>query len=320
MDAVTGVHGNSAAPGDSTLGRGAFLYMTAITVLSTVNIVWSYFFVDVDAEFTNLTGRPGRLELAALVSIFLNLGFLFWNSALTKGWGRTLVAFTITVLTAFLAEGLGVHYGYVFGPYHYTGILGVQVWAVPVIVCLAWEPILYSAYCITDFLIPSEVSKSGSLLGRVVPYVLMAVVGGVATTAWDLMIDPFAVDRGWWVWHEGGPYMQDLKGGVPISNFFGWFKVAFVCHLIYRLVMDTGAAPRRSLYLTVYGPLMLYLHLLVGGLGAVILFLKRPDVAMIGVMCMGSLLLLAGMKIALLKMGVGVSPGTRWLRDRAGAS
>jgi len=309
----------ASGPGgsDRNLGRGAFLYMTAVTLFSLINILWACFFLDVDSAFPKIPEQPGRLEAAALLSILLNLVFLFWNSVLTKGWGRTLLAFTITVLIAFFAEGLGVHYGMVFGPYHYTGILGVQIWAVPVIVCLAWEPILYSAYCVTDFLIPTEVRKSASWLQRVVPYLLMAVLGGIATTAWDLMIDPYAVDRGWWVWHHGGPYMPDIENGVPISNFFGWFKVAFVCNLVYRVILDSGPALRRSLYLSVYGPLMLYFHLLIGGMGAAFLFLKRPDVVMIGVFCMGSIFLVAFFKLCLLRAGVALSPGYAWLMDRA---
>ena len=302
------------------LGRGAFYYMTGITVLNLLNVLLSFFFFhDLRQVYEAETGGgPGRLEITALVSICLNLVFLFWNSILAKGWGRTLAAFVLTVLTAWLAEGLGVHYGYVFGHYHYSGMLGFQVWAVPMIVCLAWEPILYSAYCLTDFLVPSEFGGSESFLRRMLPYLVMAAIGGIATTAWDLMIDPFAVRRGWWVWEYGGPYMRDIANGVPISNFFGWWKVAFVCHLIYRLVLETGPHPRRSLYLSVYGPMMLYLNLFIGAMVGALLMLERPDVGMIGVACMGTLLLLGGAKIFLLKQGVEPSPADPWLQGRSG--
>lgn len=309
--------GKGGAMSDEKLGRGAFLYMTVITVLGVINVLYHYFFVDVEAVFQRTGEVPGPIEYSALITICLNLGFLFWNSSLAKGWGRTLVAFVVTVLIAFVAEGLGVHYGYVFGHYHYSGILGYQVWAVPVIVCLAWEPILYSAYCMTDFLIPSDFKKPGSFLGRVFPYLVMAAFGAIATTAWDLMIDPFAVDQGWWIWEAGGPYTPYIETGVPISNFFGWFKVAFVCHLVYRIVLETHPRPRKSLYLSVYGPLMLYLNLFVGGLSSVLLFLKRPEVAMIGMMSMGTLLVIAIGKIFLLRQGVAPSPGDGWLADRS---
>ncbi|MEW6443927.1 MAG: carotenoid biosynthesis protein [bacterium] len=306
---------------DDKLGRGAFFYMTAVTVFNVGNVLYNYFFVDpvqFQQSYQRAGDAPGPLEYSALVNICLNLVFLFWSSSLAKGWGRTLSAFFITVLIAFVAEGLGVHYGYVFGHYHYSGILGVQVWAVPIIVCMAWEPILYAAYCLTDFLIPSDLKKSGSFVRRIFPYLIMAAFGGMATTAWDLMIDPFAVDQGWWIWEQGGPYTPYIATGVPISNFFGWWKVAFVCHLVYRLILETHPKPRRSLYLSVYGPLMLYLHLFLGALSSMLLFLKRPEVAMIGVMCMGGFLVLAFGKIFLLKQRVAPHPADRWLAGEAG--
>jgi len=300
---------------DTKRGRGAFIYMTILTVIALINGIYSYFFVDVDAVYKTAIAKPGPIETAVWISILLNLVFLFWNSMLVKGVGRTVVAFILTVLTAFLAEGLGVHYGYVFGHYHYTELLGFQIWAVPIIVCLAWEPILYSAYCVTDFLIPSEVKKSSPFLHRALSYLMMAVIGGIATTAWDLMMDPFAVNRGWWVWEQGGHYVPYIANGVPISNFFGWWKVAFVCHLIYRMVLETGPKPRRSVYLTVYGPMMLYLNLLIGGFGTALVFLKRPDVCMIGLMSMGTFFLIGLSKIYLLPRGVEPSPGDGWLRE-----
>ena len=302
---------------NTKLGRGPFIYMTVLTVLTLVQVLYSYAFREMSTVYTSGAEHPGMIETSAWIGIVLNLVFLFWNSILAKGLGRTIVAFILTVFTAWLAEGLGVHYGYVFGHYHYTALLGYQIWAVPILVCLAWEPILYGAYCITDFLLPSEMRRSGSFVSRILPYLMMAVLGGIATTAWDLMIDPFAVDRGWWVWEEGGPYMKNIANGVPISNFFGWWKVAFVCHLIYRLVLETGPTPRRSLCLSVYGPMMLYLNLLIGGLSSSLIFLKRPDIAMIGIMCMGALFLIACAKVFLFKRGVDPSTGDTLLMESA---
>lgn len=303
---------------DTTRGRGACIYMTILTALALINAVGAFFFVDVDAVFQTAVARPGPIEIGAWISILLNLVFLFWNSILVKGVRRTALAFILTASTAFLAEGLGVHYGYIFGHYHYTDLLRLQVWAVPIIVCLAWEPILYAAYCLTDFLIPSEVSRTSPWLLRILSYLVLAVIGGMATTAWDLMIDPFAVNRGWWVWEEGGAYMQAIANGVPLSNFFGWWKVAFVCHLIYRIVLATGPEPHRSPYLTVYGPMMLYLNLLIGGFSTSLLILKRPDVCMIGLMCMGVLFLIGLAKIILLRRGIEPSRGEIQLRESSG--
>ena len=243
-----------------TTGKRSFVLITVLTTFLVLNIFVlidaanALFHIDLVKEFA-CKGRFGFFEAQTLVMLLLLNIFVIWNSVLTKGWTRSLAAISLTMIVAFFAEVLGVTYGMIFGRYYYTEVLGFQVLRVPLLVALAWEPILYASFCLIEFLIPSEKEVSGPIWERLVPYILMATIGGIATTAWDLMLDPFAVDRGWWVWIDGGSYAPYLKNGVPVSNFFGWFKVAFVCQLIYRYFMvETGIQPKKTLHLSVYGP------------------------------------------------------------------
>ena len=303
---------------DSKLGRGAFFYVTFLTVLSLISQTYTYLFVaDTDAVY-RMAG-PGPLESGTWIFISLLLLYCLWNSILAKGVWLTAAAGVVTLFICWLAEGTGVHYGWVFGHYHYTHLLGFQIWAVPILVCFAWEPILYSAYYVTDFLIPSQLKNSDSFFRKVLFYLIEATIGGMATMAWDLMVDPYFVQRGGWVWEQGGLYMQGIiANGVPISNFFGWWKVAFVCHIVYRLALDTGKRPpRRSLYLTVYGPMMLYFNLFIGTFFNMLIYLKRPEVAMIGLLSMGTFLFMGLAKIYLLKTGVGHSAAEELLTHSA---
>lgn len=299
---------------DAKRGRAPFYFVTMLTVIALISQTYTFFFAaNTDAAYT-MPG-PGPIEAGAWIFIPLLLVYCFWNSILTKGWALTIGAGIVTLFICWLAEGLGVHYGYVFGHYHYTHLLGFQIWAVPILVCFAWEPILYSAYYLTDFLLPMGLKESHSLVHKVLLYLIAATIGGIVTTAWDLMIDPFMVKRGCWVWEEAGPYMQGIvANGVPLSNYFGWWKVAFVCHIIFRLTMDFGkTAPRRSPYLTVYGPMMLYFNLFIGQFTSVLIYLKRPDVAMIGLFSMGAFLFMGLAKIYLLKTGTEHSHAEKFL-------
>jgi len=291
---------------DTNRGRGAFIYMSILTASLFIIFIIAYFFVDISGLVQGDKTKPGLMEAASFIWISCNLVFLFWNSSLVKGVKRTLLAFVITTLIAFVAEGLGVHYGLVFGHYHYTNLLGYSIWAIPIIVCLAWEPILYAAYCITEYLIPSVAKPTSPLQHRILSYVVLAFIGGIATTAWDLMVDPFAVHQGWWIWEQGGSYMSDIGGGVPFSNFFGWWKVAFLCHLVYQIILNTGPEPHRSKYITVYGPMMLYINLFLGAVANSLVILKRTDLFMIGLMCMGTLIFIMLARI-LLSPGLNLS-------------
>jgi len=281
---------------DANVGRGAFRYVVVACVLQVfglcagIPVLKILFGLDV----TKVTGGFGPFELGTTVTILVMNVFVVWHSVLTKGWARSLAAFGLTFLCAFTAEALGVHFGLVFGQYHYPPAMGFQVIGVPVLVALAWEPILYASYCISDFLLPSRFDMSRPLTSRLPRYLVLALVGALATTSWDMMADPFAVGRGWWVWEHGGPYMPEIGNGVPVSNFAGWIQVAFLCQLIYRFfMMETGARARRSLYLTVYGPVVLYLMLFLNAFGLVVVIFGKPVVGLVGCMCMGSFTVLA---------------------------
>ena len=119
-----------------------------------------------------------------------------------------------------------------------------------------------------------------------------AAIGALATTAWDLMIDPIAVSQNWWVWVGGGPYVPYVGNGVPIQNFMGWLGVAFVINLIYRQISD-GMEQHKSTLLTFYGPLTLYCSLFLTAFGVAITILERPEVALIGMLAMGPFIVIA---------------------------
>jgi putative membrane protein len=219
------------------------------------------------------------------------LVFVVWHAVLTKGWKRSLIMFGLSFVVAFSAEALGVNFGLVFGHYYYTAMLGPSLFSVPFLAALAWEPIVYAAFCISDMLTLWMASLS-PFFKRTASPIWAAVIGALATTAWDLMIDPIAVSQGWWAWVGGGPYVPYVANGVPIQNFVGWLGVAFVINLIYRKVADGKKQPW-STSLTFYGPMTLYCSLFLTAFGVAITILERPEVALIGMLAMGPFIVIA---------------------------
>ena len=199
----------------------------------------------------------------------------------------------LSFLLAFTAEALGVNYGWIFGSYHYTEMLGIQLFGVPFLAALAWEPILYASFIITDLLVHPYLNRKRSVGSYFLSSLGMALVGAVATTAWDLMIDPIAVSEGWWVWHDGGAYIPYLQNGVPIQNYIGWLLVAFVIQLTYRLITNNiSQSNQNNLHLSIYGPILLYSSLFVTSFGVTITILKRPEIGLTGIMAMGPFIFL----------------------------
>jgi uncharacterized membrane protein len=259
-------------------GRAPFIYISIIALASTALIALNAL-LNLGIPFTVhfLVGIVGAL-----------LVFVIWHSLLTKGWKCSLVLFSGSFVLAFTAEALGVNFGLIFGRYYYTNFLGPGLFGVPFLAALAWEPILYAAFSLTEILLPAKL-----LAGRLSTSLGAAVAGALATTAWDLMIDPIAVHQGWWVWLDGGPYVTDIENGVPISNFIGWLGVSFIIMLLYQLVVDHAPQPRQNLNLVLRGPGTLYATLFLTATGVTLTILGRPEVALVGLMSMGPFLALA---------------------------
>lgn len=281
-------------------GRGPWRYLMVVTVISVLLIILNVLLgMRLPFSVVFLLGYVGAL-----------LVFVVWHAILTKGWKRSLLMFVLSFVIAFTAEALGVNYGLVFGHYYYTPILGISLFGVPLLAALAWEPIVYAAFCLSDMLSMRLVSLTTQSSRYKYSIIWSAIIGALATTAWDLMIDPIAVSQGWWAWVDGGPYVPYVANGVPIQNFMGWLGVAFVINLIYGKIADGIEAPSHSATLSFYGPLILYSSLFLTAFGVVITILRRPEVALIGTLTMGPFIVIALTNLPMYLTNLRIIPTT----------
>jgi uncharacterized membrane protein len=167
------------------------------------------------------------------------------------------------------AEAVGQATGIPFGAYTYTGTLGPELFAVPIVVPLAWTMMAWPALVV------------GRTVGRSGPAVV--AVGAVALAAWDVFLDPQMVAAGHWRWLEPGPSLP-LVPGVPLTNYGGWLLVSvlIVGALHYALPERDRArrpsGPAAALYLWVYASSVL----------AHLTFFRLPGSALVGGLVMGA--------------------------------
>jgi bisanhydrobacterioruberin hydratase len=116
----------------------------------------------------------------------------------------------MAAMIGFMAEIIGVHYGFLFSPYSYTRVLIPHLLDVPVVMLSAWMVL---------------VAYTQQLWGRLRlsrPALIILCAGWM--TAIDLIIDPLAANQlGYWRWVETGIYY-----GIPFHNFVGWFIVSLI--------------------------------------------------------------------------------------------
>lgn len=128
-------------------------------------------------------------------------------------------------------EWLGVHTGHLFGAYEYSDTLGPLLFGVPVTLGFAWIAVVCNAA-----LLSHDFGQSGwRFLG------LRAVQVGMWTVLLDLVLDPVAQARSFWIWESGAGFY-----GVPWSNFAGWLLIGALLSLLLPGIKISPGAARRG--------------------------------------------------------------------------
>ncbi len=177
-----------------------------------------------------------RLNLPAPFYVFVTplttlfgFGFALLHASLRWNWRAALTLFFISFFVSLAFESLGVATGMVYGAYHYTDKLGPKfLGLVPYLIPAAWFMMMYPSLVIAERIVPSGTDWKRGLI--------VAALGGVIMTAWDVVMDPMMVRGGHWVWEVEGAFF-----GVPLQNYWGWWLTTFCVFLVNGL-----AAPRNS--------------------------------------------------------------------------
>lgn len=154
--------------------------------------------------------------------------FSVLHCARCHGWPRTMLFFVAAAGVSWLLEETGVRTGLIYGPYHYSDLLGPKLGHVPVLIPLAWFMMIYPAWMVARTLLRGVDTRSPAGV------VAVALIAAMVMTAWDTVMDPGMAAAGNWIWEKGGGYF-----GVPLRNYFGWLLTTFLVYcgagLIWRM-------------------------------------------------------------------------------------
>jgi putative membrane protein len=127
-----------------------------------------------------------------------------------RDWRPRFATFAGTVITAGLAiEIAGVQTGVIFGSYRYTEVFGPAIGGVPLLIGLNWLLLTYLTARASTYLVWHPV--------------LTPLAGAALMLALDLMLEPVAIELGFWVWSDGLP---------PWQNYLAWFLTAWAFHML----------------------------------------------------------------------------------------
>lgn len=205
-----------------------------------------------------LTDGAARARLVVVI-VLLGCAASVTHAVVTRGRRAGLALVTITAGGGLAIEILGVHTGFPFGEYAYSGALGPRLAGVPLVVPLAWTWMAWPAWLASLRLTP--------------------LLAPVALAAWDLFLDPQMVAEGYWRWADPAPALPGVPD-VPVSNYLGWLAVAAL--MMLGLAATTGRAVRQD------APMYaMYLWTCASGVLAHAVFLGLPWSALWGGLAMG---------------------------------
>ena len=187
-----------------------------------------------------LTSGDVRTGLT-VVTVVLGFTISVGHAAVTRGARTAALLVAVAAGGGLLVEATGVHTGFPFGGYDYSGQLGAKLLGVPVIIPLAWAWMAWPAWL-----------AAGRVTARRVPRVLLA---GAGLATWDLFLDPQMVAAGHWSWHDTEPALPGVPG-IPLTNYLGWLLVAVLMAALLSLITDPAVSeadePMYGLYLWTY--------------------------------------------------------------------
>ena len=163
-----------------------------------------------------------------------------------------------------LAELLGASYGWFFGSYSYTTVLGPQLGDVPVVIPMMWFALGYIGYVSANLIVWQDpVDRPAPVLHDAVN----ALLGAMVVTCYDLGADPYMVHvlKAWIMAQTDGSWF-----GESLHGLARWMTVSFTMLFAFRRLgraRPAGAAgPARAGHvlvpLGVYAFLMAYQMLL----------------------------------------------------------
>ncbi len=187
---------------------------------------------------TSLLQIVGTIALRPYFAAFLLAYFL--ACSLHLGLKRALLFALAGYCIAWASEYSSIHSGFPYGLYYYvTHTKDKELWVlgVPFMDSMSFVFLSYASYSLALFTLSPTVRPGSIYLLENVKLrhsLKVRLLGALFCMGLDVIIDPVALkgDR----WFLGQIYDYAERGayfGIPVSNFAGWFIVAFI--LIYTL-------------------------------------------------------------------------------------
>lgn len=180
--------------------------------------------------FTTVIVRP---YVFLFLAAFLFLAIRRW------GWRRTVLWLISGYAIAWLSEYSSIHNGFPYGHYKYVyeSMSGeLMIAGVPFFDSLSYPFLAFAGYMTGLYLVGVKRPDPGFKTESPRITVLLILLGAFLTMMLDVIVDPVATMGARWFLGEIHYYVNPgWYFGVPLTNFGGWFLVAF-CIIAFNVL------------------------------------------------------------------------------------
>jgi uncharacterized membrane protein len=189
-----------------------------------------------------------------IVSSILMFACCWASASHFLGHAPALRFVVIGVVVGWFAEEMGARFGWFFGSYTYTDVLGPRIGSVPFIIPLMWFALCYVAYVIGNLIVWQ--SPTDGVPSALMTFI-MAFLGAMIVTAYDLGADPYMVFtlKAWIMTKTDGGWF-----GETLQGFVGWMTISFAIIYGFRLTLRNKPPVPSSRITPLYAlvPLLIY--------------------------------------------------------------
>lgn len=177
------------------------------TAKISVGLIWLF---HISGLFGILFIDPELFLETTPINLFATFVLLFINQP-QMDKGVALAAGTAFIV-GMTVELLGVNYGLIFGEYAYGNNLGIKVGGVPLLIGANWVMLTFITGAAGAIFFNQSAIKA-------------AAFGAFLMVLIDLVIEPVAPKFDYW---------EFANVTAPLSNYIGWFLVAFPIQWVYQ--------------------------------------------------------------------------------------
>lgn len=146
---------------------------------------------------------------------------------------KWLPAALVVYVVSLASELAGTLYGWPFGPYLYTSLLGPKWFAhVPYVIPATWWMMALPAYAMAYVRFVQPLDHEGAPAQGASWAVVL--VGAFWLTLWDVSLDPaMSYLTKYWVWKEPVAYPFY---GMPLQNWLGWYLTSLALMAVLKVM------------------------------------------------------------------------------------